>query len=96
MSPHGGSPLPDVLVDNNLQDKFPANEISARELVLVKVNYMTRVLALMDAWAHKDEPAYEVNATELSGAALKLLLIDTQINTVLISHFPLSEKSTLS
>lgn len=64
--------------------------LSSKELVMLRISYMARVMAIVDAAAHADAADYETNQTEVSAAALRLLLMDSQLNSVstrVLSHF---------
>lgn len=89
LPPQNNNPLPEVpgLVAEDPErppgagpSAVPAG-LSSKELVVLRISYMARVMAIVDAAAHEDSPDYETNTTEVSAAALRVLLVDSQLNS---------------
>lgn len=81
LPPQGNNPLPDSLVPNDSEKPAPSS-LTSKELVVLRISYMARIMAIVDASANMDNPDYETNSTEVSAAALRLLLLDSQLNSV--------------
>ncbi|KAK3912060.1 Endothelin-converting enzyme-like protein [Frankliniella fusca] len=68
-------------------------QLSSKELVVLRVSYMSKIMAIVDAAANADNPDFEIDTSEVSTRALQLLLLDSQLNSATTqSKDPAGEK----
>ncbi|XP_026275280.1 endothelin-converting enzyme homolog [Frankliniella occidentalis] len=95
LPPQNNNPLPDsgllaarLVVDDPERPPWPhvgpsaePAGLSSKELVVLRISYMAKIMAIVDAAANAENPDFEINTTEVSTQALRLLLLDSQLNS---------------